>query len=344
MILHLWWCCTWMHESCASISGTWYQVVLRLTQNSIDTISNNFFGIPDFDVLIPHPTPPIIELVSPPLAHHPSGAGKTLLLHLIIAHAILPALFSPSIQLPGKNAAVIVFDPLHHFSIPRIAQVMLNILVTALRDSNKDIDETTKSDVKNLVSRSLVHLHIFRPQSWSSLLSTLRSLPDYLFDASRHKSMHRRVHSIILDDIDAFVWSIQNNGSSTSTSTAASNKTLTTASSILTSSLQRLTTQLSCGTILISHSTTPASFRPALPSSWPQSMNVSRLAVRRVEVLKFAPAISVEEAEAERARRWDVMKMGRFECWKVGMGVKDGEGFVFKVREMGVEIEKGEEK
>lgn len=66
-------------------------------------------------------------------------------------------------------------------------------------------------------------------------------------------------------------------------------------------------------------------------------MQVTRLAVRRVEVLKFAPAISAEEAEVERKQRWGVISKGRFECWKVG---KDGKGFVFRVSEEGVEIER----
>jgi hypothetical protein len=37
-------------------------------------------------------------------------------------------------------------------------------------------------------------------------------------------------------------------------------------------------------------------------------MTVTRLAVRRVEVLKFAPALSVEEAEVEKNQRWDVVQ------------------------------------
>lgn len=73
-------------------------------------------------------------------------------------------------------------------------------------------------------------------------------------------------------------------------------------------------------------------------------MAVTRLTVRRVEVLKFAPALSVEEAEAERAQRWGVVQKERFECSKVGVGVRDGEGFVFRVGERGVEIERAEGK
>jgi hypothetical protein len=71
-------------------------------------------------------------------------------------------------------------------------------------------------------------------------------------------------------------------------------------------------------------------------------MEVARLAARRVEVLKFAPAICVAEAEVERVQRWDVVSKGRFECWKIGMGIRDGEGFVFRVGKRGVEIERDE--
>jgi len=310
-------------------------LVLQLTHDS-------YFNIPELDTLFLQPISPIVELISPPAAHHPSGAGKTSLLCLIIATAILPASFSSSTPLGGQNAAIILFDPLHHFSVPRLAEVMLNILVTKIRESRREIDEAMKIETKSVIARSLVHLHLLRPQSWASLLATLRSLPDYLFDQKRHKSMHRRIHSIIIDDVDAFVWSIRN--ASLSNPTATSSSSLATASTLLTSSLQRLTTLLSCAVILTSQSTAPTSFRPALPTSWPQNMTVTRLAVRRVEVLKFAPAVSIEEAEAERAQRWDVVQRGRFECWKVGIGIKDGEGFVFRVGERGVEFERAQGK
>jgi hypothetical protein len=54
-------------------------------------------------------------------------------------------------------------------------------------------------------------------------------------------------------------------------------------------------------------------------------------------VLKFAEGISVEEAEKERAKRWDVVTKGRFSVCKVG--AREGEGFVFRVGERGVEVE-----
>jgi hypothetical protein len=300
-------------------------------------LSNIFFGIPELDALLPSTTPTNVELISPLPTHHTSGAGKTSLLYLIIAYAILPASFF-SISLSGQNGAVIVFDPLHHFNVPRLASIIFNILVSKAQEAGKDI---STADVKSLVAISLFHVHIYRPQSWASLVTTLRSVPDYLFDATRHKSIHRRIHSIVLEDIDTFVWPIRN---ATSPSIGSTTNHLGIASAQLTSALRHLTVLLSCGVVITSQSTTPTSFRPPLPLHWPQTMSTTRLAVRRVDVLKFAPAISVEDAETEKAQRWEVVAKGRFECWKVGVGVRDGEGFVFRVEETGIAIENREGK
>lgn len=220
---------------------------------------------------------------------------------------------------------------------------MLSILHTRLNDAGKELNV---AELRSLISSCLMHVHVFRPQSWAAMLATLRALPEYLFDGSRHRSMHRRIHSIVLEDVDAFVWAIRSNThiSQLHQPNSTTQNTLSTASAQLTSLLHRLTTQFSCSAILTSHSTTPTSFRPALPLSWPQDMSVTRLAVRRVGVNKFKPQVSVEEAEGERAKRWEVVSRGRFECWKVvGVGGKDGEGFVFRVGGRGVRVEEGAE-
>ena len=213
---------------------------------------------------------------------------------------------------------------------------MLTLLKTSLVTVEKELDDTIKADMKPVIRTALTHLHIFRTQSWSSFLATLNSLPGYLLNESpQHKSMHRHVHSVILEDIDAFSWSIRNTGAAV----PSSSNTLATASTQLTTSLAKLSKLLSCATILTSQSTTLSSYRPALPTSWPQGTPVTRLAVRRVDVLKFAPGISVEDAEKERVQRWEVVSWGRFECWRVGIGVRDSEGFVFRVGN-GIEVER----
>jgi hypothetical protein len=298
------------------------------------TINNTLFGIPELNALISNPSPTVLELVSPPLTHHPSGAGKTSLLYLIIAQAILPATFSSITDLGGRDAAIILFDPLHHFSVPRLASVLLSLITRKLPHPHDQLEESSKPNLLSLVQKSLDHVHIFRPQSWSSLLATLHWLPDYLFNASSHKSTHRRIHSLILKDTDAFLPSLRNTHPSPSTTV----NPLSIASKSLTSSLQALQTLLSCSIILSSPSLLPTVFRPAIPVAWPQGMSVTRLAVRRVDVLKFAPEMGVEQAEAEKEQRWEVVRRGRFECWKVG-GVKEEEGFVFRVGRDGVEVE-----
>lgn len=304
-----------------------------------ETVSNDHFGIPKLSALMPSSSILVLELISPPLAHHSSGAGKTSLLYLIIAQAILPGSIFSSIATGGQSAAVILFDPLHHFSVLRLASVILNLLKSRLSAARVTIDESIRAELQEVLERSLLHLHIFRPQSWTSLIVTLRSLSKYLFDHSRHESMHRRIHSIILEDIDAFVGAIRNPPSGSSR--GSNPNPLSTASTQLTTQLQRLSILFSCCTILTSHSVSASVFRPALPISWPLGTSVTRLALRRLEVIKFAPAISLEEAEVERQQRWQVVSKGRFECWKVGARVRGEEGFMFKVG-LGVEIEKTE--
>lgn len=298
------------------------------------------FGFSELDNLIPDSSPTILELVSPPPAHHPSGAGKTSLLYLIIAHAILPATFEAITDLNGHDAAVILFDPLHHFSVPRLASVMLHLLTSKLPAPLSTLDSSVEDNLRNLITRCLDHVHIFRPQSWDSMIATLLSLPDYLFDPIRHKSTFHRIEHLILEDIDAFAWSLR--AAHSSAPSAGNVNPLSAASEALIAQIANLSTLLSCNVILTSPSILSTSFRPALPTSWPSGMIATRLAVRRVEVLKFAPEMSVEQAEAERRQRWEVVQRGRFECWKVGTGVgaRDGKGFVFRIGRESVGVER----
>ncbi|KAF3008552.1 hypothetical protein E8E13_006870 [Curvularia kusanoi] len=309
-----------------------------------NTTANTSSSIPELDTLLPLLSPTILELISPPTTHHPSGAGKTSLLYLIIAHAILPSTFA-SVPLNGQSSAVILLDPLQHFSARRLASVILHLVTSKLPSP---IDTTTKASLLDLTSHCLDHVHIFHPSSWSSLLATLRSLPRYLFTPTAHKSSHRRIHSLILEDIDAFVWSLRD---TTNRSSRANNSSpLTPVSRQLTAEIKNLTDLLSCHAILTSRSVHPTLFRPPLPTTWPAGMSVTRMGVRRVEVVKFAPGMSAEQAKAESGQRWEVVARGRFEAWRVGSaggagagagaGNGDGEGFVFRVGAKGVEIER----
>ncbi|EOA90059.1 uncharacterized protein SETTUDRAFT_103468 [Exserohilum turcica Et28A] len=311
------------------------KLLAEVQVKDLSSVPTFHFNIAELDALIPGSKPPILELVSPPLTHDASGSGKTSLLYLIIATAILPRTMS-CIQLDGHESAVILFDPLHHFSVVRLAEVTLHVVMTKLQAASVGIDSTTKQQMREVVKTALSHVHIFHPPSWPLFLATLRSLPDYLFDATKHHSTHRRIHSIILEDVDAFVPEIRSSApaSSFSSSTSSSSaNALSPASSTLAFHLTKLSSLLSSAVITTSHSTSPLYYRPALPTSWPRDTLVTRLALRRVPVAKFAPGISNEEAEAEREKRWEVVSRARFECWKVGMGVggQGSGGFVFRI-------------
>lgn len=57
-----------------------------------------------------------------------------------------------------------------------------------------------------MLSSSLQHIHVFRPESSSSLLATLQSLSTYLYELHRHLSSSRPLHSIFIDSAGAFFW------------------------------------------------------------------------------------------------------------------------------------------
>ena len=282
--------------------------------------------------------PPIVELVSPPPTHAASGAGKTSLVYLITALAILPRNIM-SVSLGGHEAAVVLFDPLHHFNVARLAQLAFHLVRSRTRASNPAVvdDGTANPEIKAIVKRALPHVHIFRPRTWPSLLDTLRSLPAYLFHqtATQHQSIHRRIHALILEDMDTFVPLIRSNMGTASWSSASSfpkpTNALPSASATLTFHLSNLSTLLDSAIVLTAHSTTPTHYRPALPTTWPRGSTVTRLALRRVDVLKFAAESSVEDAEAEKAKRWEVASRARFECWRVGLDARSSGGFVFRV-------------
>ncbi|KAJ4399644.1 hypothetical protein N0V91_009296 [Didymella pomorum] len=315
------------------------------SENGGATPDTTPFSIPELDSLVPKSLPTILELVSPAPTHHPSGAGKTSLLYLIIAHAILPAKHPSIPSLNGRESTVILFDPLRHFSVPRLATVILHILTTLLGVPLPTLSASVKTTILTLTSLSLDHVHIFHPSSWASTIATLRSLPTYLFDSTRHKSAHRRVHSLILEDMDAFTWSLRSSYSASRPSPAPigreTTNPLSAPSKDLTTELVQLRTLLQCHVVLTSPSILPNLFRPPFPTAWPTGAAVVRLGVRRVEVVRFAPEMGVEQALAEGGQRWEVVQRGRFEVRRVGGSLGgEGEGFVFRVGAQGVEVER----
>ncbi|KAF2202386.1 hypothetical protein GQ43DRAFT_312444 [Delitschia confertaspora ATCC 74209] len=295
--------------------------------------------------------PPIIELSSTA-----PGAGKTHLLYLLTSIAVLPPTFR-SLHIGGKNSAVVVLDTEGTWSIKRLATIMADYVVSRVGEGvaeereeggirgpgqqNKptlqSLDLVLKKEIKDLLKRSLRHVHIYNPQSPSSLLSTLQSLESYLFDRTKHHSFYRPVHSIILDSVSAFQWQMR---SSTTDSTLNPSSTPPNPYILLTSHLSNLHSLLPTTPILTTSTATSLHpYRSQFPPTWTQFSDI-KIAVQRVPVPGFAPGSSVEECEAERRMRWEVVRRGRGKGWVYGRKAKgvreEGEGFEFVVRGEGV--------
>lgn len=166
---------------------------------------------------------PVIEICSPG-----SGGGKSQLAYYLIAMSVLPATFNGA-KLDGQNGAVVLVDNDGRLDARRLSVVMRGIIQRGLRGSAANTTlsaeeyhaEDTQSrdldtDIQSLINNSLQHIHVFRPQTSSSLLSTLRSLDTYLL--SRHlqptsstaatttTTGSRPLHAIFLDSASAFYW------------------------------------------------------------------------------------------------------------------------------------------
>ncbi|KAF2020380.1 hypothetical protein BU24DRAFT_456464 [Aaosphaeria arxii CBS 175.79] len=338
-------------------------------------------------VTIPPPLPPpltpsipILTIISSPSSHTPASSGKTSLLYLILSRALLPSSISLSIHRPqppttiplyGQTRTILLFDPLSHLSIRHLSLTMTSEILTrilththltlpALSTTVPDLHTAVRSTVK----QSLTHLHVFHTQTFPSLLSTLDAVPAYLANGQRHRSMARRVHSVVVEDLDAYVVGIRGTAG-----------TVEDAGARLTRALVKAARELRCAVVVTSQSPSPLTSRTssmgllrlAIPLAWGSvarkgegvEVREVRVAVRRVEVLRFKPGICGEEAMAEKAKRWDVVKRGRLEVWKVGgsgsgSGMDAGKGggagsgrdvesFVFRVGESGAAIEREEE-
>ncbi|EMD90261.1 hypothetical protein COCC4DRAFT_69027 [Bipolaris maydis ATCC 48331] len=288
---------------------------LRLIHLST-TNQSTYFTIPPLDsLLLPSSThPPILSLVSPPSAHQPSGSGKTSLVTLIIATALSTT----------TSNAIILIDPLHHFSIPLLSSTLLRIF-----SSTSTHPPPSPSAVKEKVRNALHHLHILHPTTFPTLISTLRSLPPYLFTPTAHPSTHRTIHSLILEDTDAFLPTLP------STSTPAS------ASATLSFHLLNLSNMLSCAIITTSRAKSARYLRPAMPM-WDRDVRETRVALRKVEATKFGAGLSLDEVERETAESWAVVREGCCEASRVsGAGVQQastGPPFLINIGVNGVEI------
>lgn len=154
------------------------------------------------------------------------ASGKTALITLIVVLAILPSDYH-GVDLFGRDGTVVLFDNDDRFDTKRVftlikAYVKQRWLDTAKKQEEQvqegnEMDVETKTTkpsfdlveeaIDTLARKCLQHVHIFRPQSWSSFITCIDDLPTYLLnDHPSHKSAQKVLRSIIVDGMSAFHW------------------------------------------------------------------------------------------------------------------------------------------
>lgn len=288
--------------------------------------------------------PNIVEITS-----EEPGAGKTHLLYLIIAIAVLPHSLS-GVILNGNCSAIVIFDTDDRFSVERLVQVV-RLHIDQQIKAHKEDGQETESDpqpapsdvaISDVISTSLQHIHIFRPQSLASTISSLQYLPTYILDGTKHHSSNRSLHSIIIDSITTFYWPLrasEDNARLESLDRTISAPQIRPRTSHgtfaqLLHHMRVLSHQFSCSIITTGTSPSARYMDSDAGFPWP-ALPMLRLRVARKAVPKFAPALSIEEAVAEKEDRWKEVQKGRFV-----VVADDGRGeFEFWIRSEGVGVD-----
>ena len=266
----------------------------------------------------------------------------------------------------GKGYAVVLLDLSSKFSILRLSNVMYDRISFICSTNSFTIPH---AEISSLISDSLTHLHIFRPQESSSLQATLDSIPSYLLTQhSLHVSANRPLGIMAINDLSAFLWQDrldadeESEPSVTTRKQKANDNLLVQRYRSLVSSLRRTQQLFSCTIVATNWGFAPTTsvanhraLRPHLPSVWNNFCTV-KLIVERDRVPKFGPGMSVEEAANERQQRWGAVEQGGFsgrinwwgsEDWRdeirEGLGNLDrGGSFHFKITKMGIIVEGSE--
>jgi len=286
-----------------------------------------------------------------------------LLYHLVATSLYAPA---PDGNTPNPEAgAVIWIDTDSRFDIHRLQ----TILRTRVLEHDDDLELSARGNTDNIIETSLQHLHIFRPQSSSTLIATLQSIPSYLFSLHKHYSGGRHLQLLIISNISAFFHQdrldsdIARDGppsEAPGTTTQAPSNLYTQRYRDIVGALREIQTTFSCTIVAGNISLSPLQLssldpthRPHLPGVW-NSFCAVKISVTRKIVPKFGPSLSAEEAMLDaEARRQAVERSGFWgwvdpwgcEAWETGTreAVERKGGFKFQVDWLGVHFA-GEER
>jgi len=287
----------------------------RLNVPAIDRIVNVF------DHVHSSKQCPVIEITS-----GTAGAGKTHLLYYLITATVLPGSLNGRTW-GGKGGAAIVLDTEGTFDVNRLVLIMETYVERMLGKIGEADDNVSDAAPRSLIINALQHVHIFRPHSLASLVSTIQSIPAYMFSFSDHYSTNRGLELVALDSITAFFWQSKNAEETERFETAAQTidhrKPANDKHQQFVDGLRDLQKQFGCAIVATSWGISPVqpqhpgssrSFRPVLPPIW-QSFCTLRLVVARDVVKKFPHDMSVEQARKDAGERQTAVEEGNFSAW-----------------------------
>ena len=295
------------------------------------------------------------------IAGHAPCSGKTQLLYYIAANCLLPSV-NKDIVLDHKGGTVVWFDTDGRFSTQRLHQILSQQLERRLGCADLSTSTTQTASLTDNASAALHHLHVFRPKSTPSFLSSLTSLSSYLLNPTLHFSASRPLSLIVVSNLSAFLGQDRMDAESEPTTAGASVQPgtgLFTQRYIhIISILRSVQSTFGCTIITgnwglspIQHSLNGPSLRPHLPAVW-YNLCTLRLVTERDGVSKFGPGMSAEEALMEGNQRQEAVEKSRFSCWVNRWASDEWEdgvserlrrlrnhgGFCFNVSEAGVVV------
>lgn len=231
----------------------------------------------------------------------------------------------------STDGAVVVLDVAGHFDVRQLVRVMRRIFSE---------DQSILKNEQRSIEDSLQHVHVFQPTTLSSLQSTLEDLPNYLF-SSRHPSMERPLAAIVVTGLNSFLWQSRADAEATQPDNMARIDAYTRTVHKLRSLRQYFSCSIIAETWGLSpplnqqgqsrHTQAP---RSHLPAVWSNCVAL-RLLISRTPVSRFAPGMSVEEAERDKGERRRVVDKAGFDVW---ICLEGGEkwGFRFSTNSKGI--------
>lgn len=310
-----------------------------------------------------------------------SASGKSQLLYYLTALAILPRRYG-DISVSGKEAAVVFIDTDHRFDAERLRTVARDIVLKqrGISESGPGAQSGGMPDhhLESLLVSSLQHVHVFRPQSSSALLATIRTLESYLFDLSRHRSASRPLQMIAIDSATAFIKQDRLRDEVARTEEIGRPQAeidaereqkksfhLSDLYTELVRELRGVQSQFQCAVV---YTTTVSGgrasgtgyydqpqvctppLRPALPAPW-GTFSTLRLIVHRSSVRPFPPGMAAHAAVKDAPSRQSVVQQGKISAWVNSWGrnewprriveaieANNGGSFSFYIRDSGVEM------